>query len=59
MDIRIENLTKTYGSLNAVDHMNQAKKYNDEAGGYSNYCLYIIAGIVCLLILLVLIMPSS
>ena len=44
---------------NAVDHMNQAKKYNDEAGGYSNYCLYIIAGIVCLLILLVLIMPSS
>ena len=39
--------------------MNQAKKYNDEAGGYSNYCLYIIAGIVCLLILLVLIMPSS
>ena len=44
---------------NAVDHMNQAKKYNEEAGGYSNYCLYIIAGIVCLLILLVLIMPSS
>ena len=44
---------------NAVEHMNQAKKYNDEAGGYSNYCLYIIAGIVCLLILLVLIMPSS
>ena len=44
---------------NAVDHMNQAKKYNDEAGGYSNYCLYIIGGIVCLLILLVLIMPSS
>ena len=44
---------------NAVDHMNQAKKYNDEAGGYSNYCLYIIAGIVFLLILLVLIMPSS
>ena len=22
MDIRIENLTKTYGNLNAVDHMN-------------------------------------
>ena len=44
---------------NAVEHMNQAKKYNDEAKGYSNYCLYIIAGIVCLLILLVLIMPSS
>ena len=44
---------------NAVEHMNQAKKYNEEAGGYSNYCLYIIAGIVCLLILLVLIMPSS
>ena len=44
---------------NAVEHMNQAKKYNEEAGGYSNYFLYIIAGIVCLLILLVLIMPSS
>ena len=44
---------------NAVAHMNQAKKYQDEAGGYSNYCLYIIGGIVCLLILLVLIMPSS
>ena len=44
---------------NAVEHMNQAKKYSDEAKGYSNYCLYIIAGIVCLLILLVLIMPSS
>ena len=44
---------------NAVEHMNQAKKYNDEAGGYSNYCLYIIGGIVFLLILLVLIMPSS
>ena len=44
---------------NAVEHMHQAKKYNDEAGGYSNYCLYIIAGIVFLLILLVLIMPSS
>ncbi len=27
MDIRIENLTKTYGSLNAVDHMNL--KIND------------------------------
>lgn len=44
---------------NAVAHMNQAKKYQEEAGGYSNYCLYIIGGIVCLLILLVLIMPSS
>ena len=44
---------------NAVEHMNQAKKYNEEAGGYSNYCLYIIGGIVFLLILLVLIMPSS
>ena len=44
---------------NAVEHMKQAKKYNEEAGGYSNYCLYIIGGIVCLLILLVLIMPSS
>lgn len=44
---------------NAVEHMKQAKKYNDDAGGYSNYCLYIIGGIVCLLILLVLIMPSS
>ena len=44
---------------NAVEHMKQAKQYNEEAGGYSNYCLYIIGGIVCLLILLVLIMPSS
>jgi len=44
---------------NAVEHMKQAKKYNEDAGGYSNYCLYIIGGIVCLLILLVLIMPSS
>lgn len=44
---------------NAVEHMKQAKKYNDDAGGYSNYCLYIIGGIVFLLILLVLIMPSS
>ena len=44
---------------NAVAHMNQAKKYQEEAGGYSNYCLYIIGGIVCLLILLVLIIPSS
>ena len=53
----IENMTSNMN--NAVEHMHQAKKYNDEAGGYSNYCLYIIAGIVFLLILLVLIMPSS
>ena len=44
---------------NAVEHMKKTKKYHEDAGGYSNYCLYIIAGIVTLLILLVLIMPSS
>ena len=44
---------------NAVEHMKEAKKYNESAGGYANYCLYIIGGIVLLLILLVLIMPSS
>ena len=44
---------------NAVEHMREAKKYNESAGGYANYCLYIIGAIVLLLILLVLIMPSS
>ena len=44
---------------NAVEHMKEAKKYNESAGGYANYCLYIVGGIVLLLILLVLIMPSS
>ena len=44
---------------NAVEHMKEAKKYNESAGGYTNYCLYIIGGIVLLLIFLVLIMPSS
>ena len=44
---------------NAVEHMREAKKYNESAGGYTNYCLYIIGAIVLLLILLVLIMPSS
>ena len=44
---------------NAVEHMKEAKKYNESAGGYVNYCLYIIGAIVLLLILLVLIMPSS
>jgi len=44
---------------NAVEHMKEAKKYNESAGGYANYCLYIIGAIVLLLILLVLIMPSS
>jgi hypothetical protein len=44
---------------NAVEHMREAKKYNESAGGYTNYCLYIIGGIVLLSILLVLIMPSS
>lgn len=52
-------LQMTSNTSNAVEHLKQAKKYNDDAGGYSNYCLYIIGGIVCLLILLVLIMPSS
>ena len=44
---------------NAVEHMKEAKKYNESAGGYANYCLYIIGAVVLLLILLVLIMPSS
>lgn len=44
---------------NAVEHMKEAKKYNESAGGYTNYCLYIIGAVVLLLILLVLIMPSS
>lgn len=44
---------------NAVEHMREAKKYNESAGGYANYCLYIIGAIVLLLIFLVLIMPSS
>ena len=52
-------LQMTSNISNAVEHLKQAKKYNEDAGGYSNYCLYIIGGIVCLLILLVLIMPSS
>ena len=43
---------------NAVDHMKEAKKYNESAGGYTNYCLYIIGAIVILLILIVLIMPN-
>ena len=44
---------------NAVEHMKEAKKYNESAGGYTNYCLYIIGIIVLLLIVIVLIMPSS
>ena len=44
---------------NAVEHMKEAKKYNESAGGYTDYCLYIIGAVVLLLILLVLIMPSS
>ena len=44
---------------NAVEHMKEAKKYNESAGGYGNYCLYIIGAIVLLLILLAVIMPSS
>ena len=44
---------------NAVEHMKEAKKYNESAGGYTNYCLYIIGGVVFLLIFLVLIMPKS
>lgn len=44
---------------NAVNHMKEAKKYNESAGGYSNYCLYGIGFIVLLLIFLVLIMPKS
>ena len=44
---------------NAVEHMREAKKYNESAGGYADYCLYIIGAVVLLLILLVLIMPSS
>ena len=44
---------------NAVDHMKEAKKYNESAtGGYTNYCLYCIGGVVLLLILIVIIMPS-
>ena len=45
--------------VNAVEHMREAKKYNESAGGYTDYCLYIIGAVVLLLILLVLIMPSS
>ena len=32
MDIRIENLTKTYGTLNAVDHMNLTIKDGELVG---------------------------
>ena len=32
MDIRIENLTKTYGNLNAVDHMNLSIKDGELVG---------------------------
>ena len=60
MDSIEDNILQMSSNIsNAVAHMNQAKKYSEEAGGYSNYCLYIIGGIVALLILLVLIMPSS
>lgn len=42
----------------AVSNMKDAKKYNESSGGYSNMLLYTIAGVVCLLIILAMIMPK-
>ena len=44
---------------NAVNHMKDAKKANDSTSGYTNIILYTVAGIVVLLIILSLIMPSN
>ena len=42
----------------AVKEMKEAKDLKQSGDGYSNMLLYIIAGIVCLLILVALIMPK-
>ena len=44
---------------NAVNHMKDAKKANESTSGYTNIILYTVAGIVVLLIILSLIMPSN
>ena len=44
---------------NAVNHMKDAKKANDSTSGYTNIILYTVTGIVVLLIILSLIMPSN
>ena len=44
---------------NAVKHMKAAKDANASTSGYTNYLLYGVCGIVILLILLTIIMPSS
>ena len=44
---------------NAVKHMKAAKDANTSSSGYTNYLLYVVCGIVILLILLTIIMPSS
>ena len=44
---------------NAVNHMKDAKKANDSTSGYTSIILYTVAGIVVLLIILSLIMPSN
>lgn len=44
---------------NAVNHMEEAKKSNESSSGYTNIILYTVGGIVFLLILLTLIMPSN
>ena len=44
---------------NAVKHMKAAKDANTSTSGYTNYLLYVVGGIVVLLILLTIIMPSK
>ena len=42
----------------AVEHMKDAKKANESSGGYTNIILYVVVGVVAVLILMTLIMPS-
>ena len=44
---------------NAVDHMKEAKKANDSAGGYSNKLLYAIGIIVLAIIFIAMVMPNN
>ena len=44
---------------NAVDHMKEAKKSNDSAGGYSNKLLYAIGIIVLAIIFIAMVMPNN
>ena len=60
---KLMNIEDNIGNMqanieNAVDHMKKAKEVNESnTGGYTNYCFYVVLGIVGFLLFLVLIMP--